>query len=99
MPGLAHHTIDFGASWDQTFTEIIDRGAVMSDPSFLLTTPTLTDPSLAPPDRHTHYALFPTPNLAQRSPIDWPAFGAALPRAHLRARSTPAATAALPAPR
>jgi phytoene desaturase len=45
----------------------------MSDPSFLLTTPTLTDPSLAPAERHTYYALFPAPNLDRRRHpvIDW----------------------------
>jgi phytoene desaturase len=42
----------------------------MSDPSFLLTTPTFTDPSLAPADRHTYCALFPVPNLVRRT-IDW----------------------------
>jgi phytoene desaturase len=66
---LTHHTIDFGTSWDETFDEIIDRGEVMSDPSFLLTTPTLTDPSLAPAGRHTYYALFPAPNTRGR--VDW----------------------------
>jgi phytoene desaturase len=66
---MAHHTIDFGESWDETFGEIIDRGEVMSDPSFLLTTPTLTDPSLAPAGRHTYYALFPAPNTTGR--VDW----------------------------
>jgi phytoene desaturase len=67
--GLTHHTIDFGAAWDATFGEIIGRGEVMSDPSFLLTTPTVTDPSLAPPGRHTYYALFPAPNVTGR--VDW----------------------------
>jgi phytoene desaturase len=65
----AHHLIDFGAAWDSTFDEIIDRGQVMSDPSFLLTTPTRTDPSLAPEGRHTHFALFPAPNTTGR--VDW----------------------------
>lgn len=65
-----HHTINFGRAWESTFEQIIDRGELMSDPSFLLTTPTLTDPSLAPADRNTYYALFPAPNLA-RSTIDW----------------------------
>jgi phytoene desaturase len=69
--GLAHHTIDFGASWDATFEEIIDRGEVMTDPSFLLSTATLTDPSLAPAERHTYYALFPSPNM--RGHVDWTA--------------------------
>lgn len=66
-----HHTIDFGTEWDRTFGQIIDRGETMSDPSFLLTTPTRTDPSLAPANRHTHYVLFPAPNLQHARPIDW----------------------------
>jgi phytoene desaturase len=68
-PDAAHHTIDFGAAWDSTFEEIISRGQVMSDPSFLLTTPTRTDPSLAPDGRQTHYVLFPAPNLTGN--VDW----------------------------
>lgn len=67
--GLAHHTIDFGSAWDSTFEEIIDRGQVMSDPSFLFTSPTVTDPALAPAGRHTYYVLFPAPNA--RGPLDW----------------------------
>lgn len=74
----AHHVIDFGGAWDETFTQVIDRGELMSDPSFLLSTPTLTDPSLAPEGRHTHYTLFPAPNLdPRRGPgIDWSREGA-----------------------
>ena len=41
----------------------------MSDPSFLVTSPSRTDPSLAPADRSSYYVLFPTPNLDGR--IDW----------------------------
>jgi phytoene desaturase len=69
----AHHVIDFGDAWDETFTQVIDRGELMRDPSFLLSTPTLTDPSLAPAGRHAHYALFPAPNLDPRRGrrIDW----------------------------
>jgi phytoene desaturase len=67
----AHHTIDFGRAWQSTFTEIIDDGVPMSDPSFLLTTPTRTDPTLAPPGRHAYYALFPAPNTRGR--VDWTA--------------------------
>ena len=68
--GLLHHTIEFGSAWEDTFRQIIDRGEVMSDPSFLLTTPTVTDASLAPAGRHTYYSLFPAPNLT-RGAIDW----------------------------
>jgi phytoene desaturase len=66
---LAHHTIEFGAAWEETFDEIIRRGTPMSDPSFLLTTPTATDPTLAPDGKHTYYALFPAPNTTGR--VDW----------------------------
>jgi phytoene desaturase len=69
----AHHTISFGAAWQSTFDEIIRQGRVMSDPSFLLTTPTVTDPSLAPAGAHSQYVLFPAPNLDHGHPIDWAA--------------------------
>jgi phytoene desaturase len=67
----AHHVIDFGRAWESTFDQIVRRGELMSDPSFMLTTPTLTDPSLAPEGRHAHYVLFPTPNLQHHHRIDW----------------------------
>lgn len=70
----SHHTLSFGAAWEGTFREIIDRGQLMSDPSLLLSNPTLTDPSLAPSGRHAYYALFPVPNL-DRAPLDWATTG------------------------
>jgi phytoene desaturase len=66
---LAHHTIEFGSAWDETFDEIIEHGVPMSDPSFLLTSPTRTDASLAPAGKHAYYALFPAPNTTGR--VDW----------------------------
>ncbi|MGW7346183.1 phytoene desaturase family protein [Streptomyces sp. NPDC054854] len=63
-PELAHHTISFGAAWKQTFHELTRTGNLMSDPSLLITRPTATDPSLAPPGRHIHYVLAPCPNTA-----------------------------------
>ena len=82
--GAAHHTISFGHAWRDTFDQIIWRGELMSDPSFLLSTPTLTDPSLAPPDRHACTALFPVPNLDHRAPIDWATEGPRYQRRILR---------------
>ncbi|WP_030844850.1 phytoene desaturase family protein [Streptomyces sp. NRRL F-4474] len=61
-PQLAHHTISFGGAWRDTFDELTRRGELMSDPSLLITRPTATDPSLAPPGRHLHYILAPCPN-------------------------------------
>jgi len=64
----AHHTISFGHAWREVFEEILG-GRLMSDPSFLVTSPTRSDPSLAPAGRSSYYVLFPTPNLD--GPIDW----------------------------
>lgn len=73
LPNPAHHTISFGAAWSQTFDEIIDRGALMSDPSLLITSPTVTDPSAAPPAGHSYFVLAPCPNTD--APIDWASIG------------------------
>ncbi len=67
-PDMAHHTILFGHAWREVFTELTG-GRLMSDPSVLLSTPTVSDPSLAPEGRHVYYVLFPTPNL--ESDVDW----------------------------
>ncbi|GAA2340205.1 phytoene desaturase family protein [Saccharopolyspora halophila] len=72
----AHHTISFGAAWQDTFTEIIRDGRPMTDPSLLVTRPTATDPSLAPAGRELHYVLAPCPNLAT-GPLDWQRIGPA----------------------
>jgi phytoene desaturase len=70
--GAAHHNIHFGASWRGVFDELLS-GRLMSDPSFLVTNPTRSDPRLAPSNRHIYYVLFPTPNLD--APIDWNRIG------------------------
>ena len=68
LPADAHHTISFGRAWREVFDEILG-GRLMSDPSFLVTSPTVSDPALAPPGRSAYSVLFPTPNLD--APIDW----------------------------
>jgi phytoene desaturase len=72
-PDLGHHSIYFGQAWRQTFAQIIDQGRLMSDPSFLISNPSRTDPSLAPEGRQSYYVLFPTPNA--QAGIDWPRIG------------------------
>lgn len=71
--GLVHHNISFGTEWKQVFDEIIDRGSLMTDASYLVTRPTASDPSLAPAGRESYYVLFPTPNLS--AGIDWASEG------------------------
>lgn len=75
-PNTAHHTISFGSAWQRTFTEIIRKGTVMSDPSLLISRPTATDPTLAPTGRELHYVLAPCPNL-RTGPLDWRSAGPA----------------------
>ncbi len=75
-PQTAHHTILFGESWDQTFTDIIRDGQPMRDPSLLVTRPTASDPALAPDGRDLLYVLAPAPNL-DRGSIDWASVGGA----------------------
>jgi phytoene desaturase len=70
---IAHHNIHFGRGWRSVFDDIIDRGSLMTDPSFLVSSPTVSDPSLAPAGKHVYYVLFPTPNLD--APLDWSVIG------------------------
>jgi phytoene desaturase len=65
---IAHHNLHFGRDWRRGFREL-DRGELMAEPSFLVTSPTRTDALLAPADRHSYYALLPVPNVTSR--IDW----------------------------
>ncbi len=67
--GTAHHNIHFGQEWHGSFDELLKQGQRMSDPSILMTVPTVTDPSLAPNGRHILYVLEPIPNLSGR--INW----------------------------
>jgi len=70
---LAHHNIHFGKSWDGVFDELIKKKTLMSDPSILVTVPSMDDPSLAPAGKTSYYVLFPTPNLT--ADIDWQKIG------------------------
>ncbi len=64
-----HHNIHFGAAWESSFEALMDRGVLMDDPSMLVTVPTTSDPSLAPPGGQVVYVLEPTPNLDGK--VDW----------------------------
>ncbi|WP_214368517.1 phytoene desaturase family protein [Pseudonocardia sp. H11422] len=75
-PELAHHTISFGTAWERTFSEIIDEGRLMSDPSLLITRPTASGPGLAPPGSDLLFVLAPCPN-TDTAPLDWPRLGPA----------------------
>ncbi|NMD95739.1 phytoene desaturase [Rhodococcus sp. BL-253-APC-6A1W] len=76
-PSSAHHTIDFGEQWAETFARITagpGRGQLMEDPSLLITRPAVTDPALRMVRNgvlsEPVSILAPCPNLAS-APIDW----------------------------
>ncbi|MGY1813167.1 phytoene desaturase family protein [Blastococcus sp. SYSU D00820] len=77
LAGQAHHTISFGAAWRQVFDELTRDGRPMSDPSLLISMPSVTDRSLAPEGGQVLSVVAPTPNLDRRSGgnpgIDWTA--------------------------
>jgi phytoene desaturase len=60
---VAHHNVHFGEAWRGAFADLIDRRRRMRDPSLLVSVPTLTDATLAPPGGHVLYVLEPAPGL------------------------------------
>jgi phytoene desaturase len=79
LPDQAHHTISFGAAWEQVFDELTRSGRPMSDPSLLVSMPSATDRSLAPEGGQVLSVVAPTPNLDPRSGgnphLDWATLG------------------------
>ena len=69
--GVAHHNIHFGEAWQSSFDELVKRKELMSDPSRLVTIPSLDDPGAAPDGHSTLYVLEPVPHLG--AGIDWTA--------------------------
>ncbi|ALA67654.1 phytoene desaturase family protein [Corynebacterium lactis] len=74
-----HHLISFGHEWDKTFREISSPsgGAIMSDPSLLVTRPAVTSPERVVQDSSGREfepvsVLAPCPNLDSAA-VDWDA--------------------------
>ena len=67
--GAAHHNIHFGTEWAEAFDALLKRGETMPDPSILVSSPSFSDPSLAPAGRSSLYVLEPAPNLD--GSVDW----------------------------
>lgn len=65
-----HHNVHLAKEWDRGWDEIMDRGELMSDPSLLVTHPTWTDNSAAPPGGDTYCVQVPAPNL-RVAPVSW----------------------------
>ena len=64
-----HHNIYFGERWKDSFDQLLKDGTRMSDPSYLVSIPNVTDPDLAPVGGQIYYVLEPVPNLDGK--VDW----------------------------
>jgi phytoene desaturase len=69
-PNIRHHTILFGPRYKGLLRDIYKRGKLPDDPSLYLHHPSITDPTMAPDDHSTFYALAPVPHLGKLD-VDW----------------------------
>jgi phytoene desaturase len=60
---IGHHNIHFGRDWGRTFRQLVNDEVLPTDPSFLVSNHTRSDPALAPDGKQSYYVLFMTPNL------------------------------------
>ncbi len=67
--GAAHHNIHFADAWAESFEQLITRKQLMTDPSRLVTIPSLDAPAMAPEGHSALYVLEPVPNLS--GDVDW----------------------------
>lgn len=73
LDGAAHHNIHFARDYRRSFDDLL-AGRMQRDPSWFLSVPTVSDPSLAPPGGAVGFYLLPAPNL-HGDPINWDAQG------------------------
>ncbi|MBN1391069.1 MAG: phytoene desaturase [Candidatus Thermoplasmatota archaeon] len=59
LEGLEHHNLYLSGSWDEHFISIFDRPAWPEDPSYYVSCPSKTDPSVAPEDHENLFFLVP----------------------------------------
>ncbi len=70
-PDVGHHTILNGPRYKGLIRDIFLKGELAEDMSLYVHRPSVTDPSVAPPDDDTFYALSPVPHIGFEDPVDW----------------------------
>lgn len=63
VEGLKHHNLFFSQDMKMNLRQIFKDKVIPDDPCFYVGVPTVTDPSLAAPDKDLFYILIPVPNL------------------------------------
>lgn len=59
IPTLSHHNLVFARDWKKNFGEIFDTPRWPTDPSFYVSCPSKTDPSVAPAGKENLFVLVP----------------------------------------
>ncbi len=70
IPTLVHHNLIFSEDWKVHFREIFDDPRWPSDPSLYVCAPSVTDPTVAPPDHENLFVLVPMAAGIQYSEAD-----------------------------
>jgi diapolycopene oxygenase len=74
-PGVPHHSIFFGPDFARDLRELFVEHRPLTEPSFYVCAPSVTDPALAPAGSTALYVLAPAPALAPG--VDWDALAPA----------------------
>ena len=61
LPELAHHTVFFSADYHKEFAQLFDKRRFPDDPTIYVSTPSRSDPSLAPSDGETLFIMANAP--------------------------------------
>jgi phytoene desaturase len=70
IPGLRHHNLIFSKDWRANFDELFAKPVWPTDPSIYVCTPSVTDPSVAPPQHENLFVLVPiAPGLTETEEI------------------------------
>ncbi len=72
-PEVGHHSIVVGPRYRDHIRDIFIAGRLAPDMSLYVHRPSVTDPTAAPPDGDTFYALSPVPHLGHANAVDWEA--------------------------
>lgn len=73
-PGIPHRMALMGPRFKGLFDDVFTHGVLPQDMLILLSHPTVTDPSLAPPGKSVFSATVPVANLG-KLPLDWEVIG------------------------
>jgi len=73
-PGIPHNTVLFGPRFKGLLEDVFTHGVLPQDQLIVLSHPSVTDPSVAPPGKSTFSATIPVAHQG-KLPVDWETIG------------------------